>query len=108
MSVETQYFPSTNNEKRKRMSTGLQVNCPHSLRVALQSAYEFGYHFIVTQVVHPNYKRDLLHNKPMAIGRTDRILQGFEWSRFIVGKNGSIMRTCITQMLQLKCRQTLI
>lgn len=88
------YYPEGDNSKRKRMSTGLHISCPHSLRLAIKSAYEFDYHFIVTQITHPNYARDLLTGKPPpAIGRTDRILQSVEWGRYIVGNTVIKIRT---------------
>lgn len=74
-------------EKRKKMSCALQIECPGSIQHALRLASDEGYHFIVTHIVHPRYTRNLLaKNPPQAIGRTDRILSGTDWSRLIVGK----------------------
>ena len=73
-------------EKRKRISCGLYSSCPASLKAAIHSAFEYGFHFIITQITHPNYSRNLNGpNGPYVIGRTDRILKGNEWSRLIVG-----------------------
>lgn len=73
-------------EKRKKMSCALQVDCPGSIQNALRHASDEGYHFIVTYIVHPRFARNLLgKNPPLAIGRTDRILSATDWSRLIVG-----------------------
>lgn len=72
--------------KRKKMSSGLQIECPGSIQNALRYGADEGYHFIVTYIVHPRYIRNLLSkNPPPAVGRTDRILSGTDWSRLIVG-----------------------
>lgn len=87
------------SEKRKRMSCGLYTSCPASLKTALQSAFDFGFHFIVTQITHPNYSRDLDgSNVPYIIGRTDRILKGNEWNRLIVG---TIFKICFINLAEL-------
>lgn len=72
--------------KRKKMSCGLQIDCPGSIQAALKHGSDEGYHFIITYIVNPRYTRNLLSkNPPPAIGRTDRILSGTDWSRLIVG-----------------------
>lgn len=72
--------------KRKKMSCALQTECPGSIQSALRHAADEGYHFIVTYIVNPRYSRNLLDkNPPLAIGRTDRIITGTDWSRLIVG-----------------------
>lgn len=74
------------SEKRKRMSCGLYLSCPPSIKGALDTALDHGYHFIITQITHPNYARDLMSGKPPhVIGRTDRILKSSEWNRLVVG-----------------------
>lgn len=73
-------------EKRRKMSCALQTECPGSIQNALKQASDESYHFIVTYIVHPRYTRNLLAKEPpLAIGRTDRILTGTDWSRLIVG-----------------------
>lgn len=75
------------NEKRKRISCGLYDSCPVSLKTAIQSAFEYGFHFIVTQLSHPSYIQDLKGPYvPYIIGRSDRVLTGNEWNRLIVGE----------------------
>ncbi|CAH0546303.1 unnamed protein product [Brassicogethes aeneus] len=74
------------SEKRKRMSCGIYISCPPQIKSALETCFQCGYHFVVTQLTHPNYARELLENPPPAIGRTDRILKGSEWSRLVVGE----------------------
>ncbi|KRT83621.1 hypothetical protein AMK59_3338 [Oryctes borbonicus] len=73
-------------ERRKRMSCGLQIDCPINIQECLLSSSNDGYHFIVTHVVHPNYAR-FTSNKELSkiISRTDRILTGNDWNRLIVG-----------------------
>ncbi|GJQ67930.1 csul [Trypoxylus dichotomus] len=68
------------------MSCGLQVDCPVNIQECLLSASNDGYHFIVTNTIHPNYTRFTL-NKELSklISRTDRILTGNDWNRLIVG-----------------------
>lgn len=74
-------------EKRKRMSCGLQADCPLNIQDCLLNATNDGYHFIITQIAHPNYTRFVPGEKSQkAIGRTDRILTGNDWNRLIVGK----------------------
>ncbi|XP_060519881.1 protein arginine N-methyltransferase 5 [Cylas formicarius] len=74
-------------EKRKQISCGLYSSCPASLKAALHSAFDYGFHFIVTQITHPNYTRDLNKpDSPFFIGRTDRVLKATEWNRLIVGE----------------------
>lgn len=88
MSGEDGIFCTTRpeQEKRKKMSCALQLDCPGSIQNALRHASDEGYHFIVTYIVHPRYTRNLLSKtSPYAIGRTDRILSGTDWSRLIVG-----------------------
>ncbi|XP_025829621.1 protein arginine N-methyltransferase 5 [Agrilus planipennis] len=78
-------------EKRKRMSSALEIDCPGDLRECLRNASNDGYHFIIINAVHPRYSRDLLSkNAPHVISRTDRILTGTDWNRLIVGKLTSI------------------
>lgn len=72
-------------EKRKKMSCAVEIDSPGNLRECLQEASNDGYHFIVTCLVHPKFARDV-KSPPKAIGRTDRILTGSEWSRYVVGK----------------------
>ncbi|KAJ8952111.1 hypothetical protein NQ314_007604 [Rhamnusium bicolor] len=75
------------DEKRKRMSVGLYVSCPANIKGAIETIFEYGYHFIVTQITHPNYARVLQNGKfPQNIGRTDRVLKSSEWSRLVVGE----------------------
>lgn len=104
------------HDKRKRMSCGLQINCPANIQECLLAASNDGYHFIITQIAHPNYTRFTPNEKPCKIiSRTDRILTGNDWNRLIVGKlnsnnNNSIIyatteynmnfRNCVT----CKCR----
>ncbi|KAI4470443.1 protein arginine n-methyltransferase 5 [Holotrichia oblita] len=74
------------HDKRKRMSCGLQVNCPANIQECLLAASNDGYHFIITHIAHPNYTRFTPHEKPCKIiSRTDRILTGNDWNRLIVG-----------------------
>lgn len=83
-------------EKRKRMSCALEIECPGSIQEALHKACDNGFHFIVTYIVHPRYARNLLGpNPPLQISRTDRILTGADWNRLIVGTCGhSVLRLC--------------
>lgn len=75
------------DEKRKRMSVGFYCSCPPSIKEALDSSLEFGYHFLLTQIVHPNYARGEKNGKfPQAIGRSDRVLKSNEWGRLIVAE----------------------
>lgn len=78
------------SEKKKRMSAGLYISCPAQIKGALTGALDMGYHFIVTQITHPNYFRELTGCKyPPAIGRTDRVLTSSEWTRLVVGNSTS-------------------
>ncbi|KAL3276952.1 hypothetical protein HHI36_012317 [Cryptolaemus montrouzieri] len=80
-------YESGDQDKRKPMSTGLYISCPHDIKSALQYAFNFGYHFVITQITHPSYARDVLRNKFTGpIGRTDRILKCSEWGRLIVAE----------------------
>lgn len=71
-----------------RMSSGLYISCPHNIKSALHIALNGGYHFIVTQIIHPGFARICGKDKtPLQIGRTDRILQcGTEWGKLIVAE----------------------
>ncbi|CAH1183862.1 unnamed protein product [Phaedon cochleariae] len=73
-------------EKRKKMSVGIFCSCPTNIKGAIESMLEYGYHFIVTQLAHPNYTREVQSKVPRAIGRTDRVLKSSEWSRLLVGQ----------------------
>lgn len=78
---------SSEQERRKRMSCALQIECPGNIQLCLQEATFDGYHFIVTCMVHPKFARNLLSlNPPKAISRTDRVLTGTDWNRLIVGE----------------------
>lgn len=75
------------DEKRKRISVGIYVSCPPNIKGAIETIFEYGYHFLVTQLTHPNYTRILQNGKfPASIGRTDRVLKSSEWSRLVVGE----------------------
>lgn len=75
------------DEKRKRMSVGFYCSCPPSIKETLDSSIEYGYHFLLTQIVHPNYIRIEINGKfPQAIGRADRVLKSNEWGRLIVAE----------------------
>ncbi|KAF5270034.1 hypothetical protein FQR65_LT05833 [Abscondita terminalis] len=74
-------------EKRKRMSCGLEVDCPGDIQQCLQQASIDGFHFVVTHTVHPRFARNLSNRKaPHLISRTDRLLSSTDWNRLIVGK----------------------
>ncbi|KAG5898200.1 hypothetical protein JTB14_005580 [Gonioctena quinquepunctata] len=73
-------------EKRKRISVGLYNSCPANIKLAIDSVIECGYHFIVTQLTHPNYTREVQSKIPCAIGRTDRVLKSSDWTRLVVGE----------------------
>lgn len=78
---------NSEQEKRKRMSCGIEIVSPANLQECLQEASSDGFHFLVTCFVHPKFTRDLSNKyPPKAIGRTDRILTGTDWSRYVVGK----------------------
>lgn len=80
------FSDSSEQERRKRMSCALQIDCPGNIQSCLQDATFDGYHFIVTYIVHPKFARNLLGpNPPKAISRTDRVLSGTDWNRLIVG-----------------------
>lgn len=75
-----------NTQKKKRMSCGLEVECPKCIRTAVHDAANDGFHFLVTYTIHPQYARDLTgDNAPSLISRTDRLLPSADWSRLIVG-----------------------
>lgn len=77
-------------EKRKKMSCGLEIDYPVDIRESLSSAMGEGYHFILTHAIHPQYTRKLLDkNSSRVIGRTDRLLNSQDWNRLIVGKAAS-------------------
>lgn len=72
---------------RKPMSTGLHINSPHDIKTAIQFALNNGFHFVTTQITHPNYSRDLIKGRFAGkIGRTDRVLNCNEWGRLIVAE----------------------
>ncbi|XP_022905045.2 protein arginine N-methyltransferase 5 [Onthophagus taurus] len=75
-------------EKFKRMSCGLELDCPASIQDALSKSTSDGYHFIVTCLIHPQYHRTIQKRvvTSKSISRTDRILTGNDWTRLIVGK----------------------
>lgn len=74
-------------EKRKRMSCGLEVECPADIRECLRLSAIEGFHFIVTYTVHPRFARDLLIKyPPRIISRTDRLLTSHDWNRLVVGR----------------------
>jgi len=74
-------------DKRKRMSCGLEADVPSDIRECLQQAHTDGFHFIVTHTIHPRFFRELLGKKPPhLITRTDRLLTSTDWNRLIVGK----------------------
>lgn len=76
-----------NGEKRKRMSCGLYSDCPESLKTAIRTAFEYGFHFLVTQITHPSFIKEFDGpDAKYAIGRNDTILKSNEWGRLIVGK----------------------
>lgn len=94
MSGEESYFGDEDRaqEKRKRMSCALEIQCPINIQKCLLEASQSGYHFIVVDVVHPNYSRNLIEKDPeKIIGRTDRVLSGTDWNRLIVGKINSVI-----------------
>lgn len=75
------------DEKRKRMSVGFYCSCPPNIKESLDSIIQNGYHFLLTQIVHPNYIRTEKNGKfPQAIGRSDRVLKSTEWGRLIVAE----------------------
>lgn len=74
-------------DHRKPMSTGLKVNCPIHIKDAIQYALDIGYHFVVTQITHPSYSRDLIKKQFRGqLGRSDRVLKGNEWGRLVVAE----------------------
>ncbi|KAK5642253.1 hypothetical protein RI129_008420 [Pyrocoelia pectoralis] len=74
-------------QKKKRMSCGLEIDCPKCIKIALQDASNDGFHFVVTYAIHPQFARDVTGSKvPYLISRTDRLLSSTDWSRLIVGK----------------------
>ncbi|CAG9865400.1 unnamed protein product [Phyllotreta striolata] len=77
------------DERRKRMSVGLCVSCPPDIKQSVDKTLEYGYHFVVTQLTHPNYTRDADDDDPAPIGRTDRVLKSSEWGRLIVAQINS-------------------
>uniref|UniRef100_A0A6P7GRP9 Protein arginine N-methyltransferase n=1 Tax=Diabrotica virgifera virgifera TaxID=50390 RepID=A0A6P7GRP9_DIAVI len=74
------------DDKKKRMSVGLYTSCPPSIKQGVDSAFEQGYHFVVTQLTHPSYTRNLNNNSPSVIGRTDRVMRSSDWGRLVVGQ----------------------
>lgn len=74
------------DEKRRRMSCGLFCSCPTNIKATIDTVVELGYHFILTQISHPNYSRNIKdESTPRAIGRTDRVLRSNDWTRLVVG-----------------------
>lgn len=74
------------DEKRKRMSVGIYVSCPPNIKQAINGSIEYGYHFIVTQLTHPNYTRDISKIGTSIIGRTDRVMNSSDWGRLVVAQ----------------------
>lgn len=75
------------DEKRKRISVGFCSSCPPCIKEALDSCVALGYHFMLTQIVNPNYVKIERNGKsPEPIGRSDRVLKSNEWSRLIVAE----------------------
>ncbi|XP_044756461.1 protein arginine N-methyltransferase 5 [Coccinella septempunctata] len=80
-------YVADQQNSRKPMSTGLHINCPHDIKSALQFALDNGYHFVVTQITHPGYSRNLINGSFNGqIARTDRVLKGSDWGRLIVAE----------------------
>lgn len=76
-----------NDEKRKKMSCGLEIDCPMNIRDSLTEALGDCYHFIVTHAIHPQYTRKLFDKEPTrVVSRTDRLLGSQDWNRLVVGK----------------------
>ncbi|XP_050312352.1 protein arginine N-methyltransferase 5 [Anthonomus grandis grandis] len=74
-------------EKRKTMSCGVYFDCPESLKEAIHTSFDWGFHFLVTQLTHPNFTKDFEGpDAKYVMGRTDRILKSQEWSRLVVGE----------------------
>lgn len=89
MSGEETYYTEEDHvqDKRKRMSCALDIQCPINIQKSLLAASQDGFHFIVTEMVHPDYTRNLLDKEQCRIiSRTDRVLSGMDWNRLIVGK----------------------
>ena len=81
------YEHQQNKEKSKRMSCGLEISCPPDIREALSQANNEGYHFIMTNVIHPRYARVVRgRDADRIISRTDRVLTSNDWSRLVVGE----------------------
>lgn len=74
-------------EKCKKISCAIEIDCPGNLQESMREASRDGYHFLVTCFVHPKFVRGICNLPPAkALGRTDRILTGSDWSRYVVGK----------------------
>lgn len=74
----------------RRISCGLDFCSVSDIRGSLQGASDGGFDFACLPIVHPRYKREMVHgkckNRTGPFTRSDLILSSSDWNNMIVGK----------------------